>query len=175
MSYNRTLGWGEDEHSMRRIADIAVYDLEGALVLAVEVNSRPSVSTEWASRTARNMFAHGVIPHSPYFMLALPYSFYLWDNRKRPLLARTTQDDEAPKPDYLIDAARALAPYLDDSSYPLSDLSEQGLLLLIEAWLDDLINSDFTKESAPSDLHWLFDSGLYVAIKKGYLATESVL
>ena len=160
---------------MRRIADIAVHDLNGALVLAVEVKSRPSASVEWAARTARNMFAHGVLPDSPYFMLALPYGFYLWDNRKRPLLTRTAQDDDAPKPDYLIDAARALAPYLDDSAYSPLNLSKEGLVLLIEAWLDDLTDSDFTKETAPSDLRWLFDSGLYAAIKKGLLTTEAVL
>ena len=28
----------------------------------------------------RNMFAHGLMPTAPYFLLALPDAFYLWEN-----------------------------------------------------------------------------------------------
>jgi len=155
-------------------ADIAVYSPDGDLRLAVEVKARPGASRAWAASTLRNLLAHEALPKVPYFMLALPDRFYLW---KSPRFAPYGGHDlrDGIEPDYEIDTARALSHYLDGVRTPLHHLSGQGLELLVASWLSELMNSELTRETAPPDLRWLFDSGLYDAIKKGSVATEAVV
>lgn len=152
-----------------------VYATDGSLQLAVEVKSRPGASVEWAAQMVRNMAAHGALPEAPYFLLALPDFFYLWVNQGLSS-ADLLPGQESPEPAYKIDATRALSPYLDGSPVvELVGLSEQGLELLVAAWLTDLINSEISIETAPIELRPIFDSGLYDAIKKGSLATEALV
>lgn len=155
--------------------DIAVYSPDGDLRLAVEVKARPGASRLWAASTLRNLMVHGALPEVPYFMLALPDRFYLW---KHPRFAANGDRDPKPgdaEPEHEIDAARALSHYLESVMTPLHEMSEQGLELLVASWLSELMNTELSKESAPPDLRWLFDSGLYEAIKKGSVATEAVV
>ncbi len=160
---------------MRRITDIAVYSPAGTLSLAVEVKTRPGASRTWAASTLRNLIVHGALPDVPYFMLALPDRFYLW---KRPRSTASDAYDSSGygvEPDYEIDAARALSPYLESVRTPLNDMSERGLELLVASWLSELMNTELSRDTAPPDLRWLFDSGLYEVIKKGSVATEAVV
>lgn len=158
---------------MRR-SDIAVYGPDGTLQLIVEVKNRPGASSEWAARMLRNMVTHTEIPNAPYFMLALPDAFYLWKIRG-PLSQDLDITESGFKPDHKIDARRVLDPYLDGSLSQLTDISEQGLELVVASWLTDLLNSDLSREKVDSDLRWFFDSGLYDAIQRGFVATEAVL
>ncbi len=160
---------------MEKRADIAVYAPDGSLQLVVEVKNRPGASADWAARMFRNMTVHSAMPNTPFFMLALPDVFYLWDNRRSPFPHKPRSVEDGFSPDYEIDAVRALAPYLDEPSASLYDLSEQGLELLVASWLTSLLNSDLTRDTAGPELYWLFDSGFYDAAKKGSLATEAVL
>lgn len=161
---------------MARRTDIAVYSPDGVLRLAVEVKARAGASRAWAASTLRNLLVHGALPEVPYFMLALPDRFYLW---KAPHFAphgdRDFIPDRSIEPDYEIDAAGALSHYLDGVSTPLHDLSENSLELLVASWLSELLNSELSQETAPPELRWLFDSGLYDTIKKGSVATEAVV
>lgn len=159
---------------MVRRSDIAVYAPDGTLQLVVEVKNRPGASSDWAARMLRNMVAHTAIPNAPYFMLALPDAFYLWEIRG-PLSQDPRIIESGFKPDHKIDATRALGSYLDGSPSQLTDISEQGLELLVASWLTDLLNSDLAREKVDPDLYWFFDSGLYEAIHRGFLATEAVL
>ncbi len=62
---------------MEKRADIVVHGPDGSLQLVVEVKNRPDASADWAARMFRNMMAHSVMPNAPFFMLALPSTFYL--------------------------------------------------------------------------------------------------
>ena len=160
---------------MARRTDIAVYSPDGDLRLAVEVKALPNASKAWAASTLRNLIVHGALPEVPYFMLALPDHFYLW---KDPHFASYGDHDSLPdsiEPDHEANAGRVLSHYLNGVSTPLHDLSGHSLELLVASWLSELMNSELTRETAPPDLQWLFDSGLYDAIKKGSVATEAVV
>ncbi len=160
---------------MARRTDIAVYSPDGVLSLAVEVKARPRASKAWAASTLRNLIVHGALPEVPYFMLALSDRFYLW---KDPHFAPYGDRDLIPdgiEPDHEIDAARALSHYLESVRTPLDEISEKGLELLVASWLSELMNTELSREKAPPDMRWLFDSGLYDAIKKGSVATEAVV
>ena len=78
-------------------------------------------------------------------------------------------------PDYEIDSAPILAPYVNNATYSLETLSGYGFELIMASWLNDLVNSNLTRETAPPYLIWVFDSGLYDAIKNGSVKTDASL
>ena len=149
---------------MRR-ADVAVYSPDGNLQLVVEIKNRPGASAEWVTQMRRNLLVHAVIPLSPYFLLVLPDFFYLWTD--------AVSAQELAPPAYQMKAAEVLAPYLDPSSQALKDLSEYSLELLITSWLEDLVGTEFRRDSVGPHLQWLFDSGLYAAITHGSVTVEA--
>ena len=72
--------------------------------------------------------------------------------------------------DYKVRAREALTRYLDDMN--LEELSGPSFEILVSSWLNDLINSQITKEVTP-ELSWIFDSGLYESIRGGSVETET--
>lgn len=150
---------------MLRRADIAVYGPDDTLQLVVEVRSTPGASLESVIYARQNLLAQGLIPRSPYFLLALPDSFYLWKDN------RPSADDRPP--DYVIDAAEALAPYLAGTTLSLPTISKYGLELLVLAWLEDVVRRARSGDTSDAAYQWLFDSGLYQAIRDGAVVTEA--
>ncbi|MCI0438426.1 MAG: hypothetical protein L0177_04775 [Chloroflexi bacterium] len=143
--------------------DIAVYSPDGRIQLVVEIKTRKGVSDDWAAQLRRNLIVHSAIPRSKFFLLALPDYFYLW------------KEDYSPSvkpPDYKAKSKEMLRNYL--TTLDVQTLSEPGLELIVEAWLDDLINSELDKSSLGPEWNWLFDSGLYESIKRGSIVVESV-
>lgn len=149
---------------MLQMADIAVYGRDGALQLVVEVKGLSGVSPEWAAELRRNLLREELLPRSPFFLLALRDFFYLWTDAR-------PGGDERP-PEYVIDAAEALAPYVEGTSLSLTGLSSYGLDLLVLAWLHDLARLAQGGEGAPVAPGWLVESGLYQAIRNGSIVTE---
>jgi len=149
---------------MNQRADLAVYSPDERLQLIVEVKNKSGATTDWAARMRRNLFTHSEVPNAPFFLLALPDHFYLW--------ARRATLPEATPPDYEIDATPIVADYTDD---PKSYLSEYSLEMIVNSWLNNLVNSDLTRETAKPHEVWLFDSGLYDAIKAGSVKTEALV
>jgi hypothetical protein len=127
------------------------------------VKSKKDATDEWAAKMRRNLIVHGIMPHSGFFLLALPEYFYLWRHN--------TSIDPVPA-DYKVRAQEALGHYLD--AIDLEELSEESFELMVISWLEDLINSPVTKEATP-ELSWIFDSGLYDNIRGGSLETEAVM
>ena len=146
-------------------ADVAVYGSDGQLQLVVEVKARPGASAEWAIHLRRNLLSDAVIPLVPYFLLALPDCFYLWTDA-------ASVNHEA-KPDYQIEAAELLAPYVDQTIPPLDEISGYGLELIVASWLEGVVYADLQRETVGPNLQWLFDSGLYEAITHGSVAIEA--
>jgi hypothetical protein len=147
---------------MNQQADFAVYSPDERLQLIVEVKNKNGATADWAAHMRRNLFVHSAVPNAPFFLLALPDRFYLWTHA--PALP------EATPPDYEIDATAIVAGYTDS---PKLHLSEYSLELIVNSWLNNLINSDLTQETAGPHEKWLFDSGLYEAIKDGSVKTAA--
>lgn len=151
---------------MIRQADIAVFSPDERLQLVVEVKNKKEASSEWVTNMRRNLFAHSVVPDAPFFLLALPDRFYLWKNAN-PL--------DLTLPDYEIDPTPILRTYIDATGVYLNRLSEYGFELIINSWLNSLLNTNLTRENAEPHETWLFDSGLYEAIKHGSVKTEATV
>ena len=146
--------------------DIAVYSPDSRLQLVVEVKNKKGATAEWAVSMRRNLFAHSVVPYSPYFLVALPDHFYLWKNPISAIDIRL--------PDYGASSKPILEHHLHNS-FHLETMSEYGLEVVINSWLNRLVNANLTRETASPHEAWLFDSGLYDAIKNGYVKTEATV
>ena len=154
-----------ETHTIRRV-DIAVYSPDRKLQLVVEIKNKLGASAEWVTRMRHNLLTHSFIPHVPYFLLVLPDFFYLWTD--------TTSMNSLAKPDYKIEAAKILAPYLK-STRSLNNLSGYGLELLTISWLEDTVRTDLQRDLVDPNLQWLSDSGLYEAIAYGSVAIEDTV
>ncbi|WP_019500264.1 hypothetical protein [Pseudanabaena sp. PCC 6802] len=144
--------------------DIAGYDKNNQLVLIVEVKQKLRASSEWVTKLRRNMLAHGYFPQTSFFLLVTPDRFYLWKNAG--VLPEIIQ------PDYEIDATPILQPYADRTGVPIEHMSGRSLELIVEAWLDEIMRSDIPPAKLGSTQNWLFESGLYDAIKGGHAVLE---
>lgn len=147
-------------------ADISVFSPDDRLQLIVEVKNKQGASPDWAANMRRNLFAHSVVPTTPFFLLALPDHFYLW---------KDANPVNVVSPDYEIDPRPILRKYTDTHERHLNKLSEYGLELIINSWLNNLLDTDLTRENAEPHEKWLFDSGLYDAIKHGSVRTEATV
>ena len=147
-----------------KFVDIAVSDPEQKLQLVVEIKSKLGASAEWVIRMRRNLLAHSFMPNAPFFLLVLPDSLYLWTD--------ANLVDGTARPDYKIEATEVLAPYLK-SNQTVNDLSGYGLELLTISWLGNVIGNDMQRDSVNPNLKWLFDSGLYEAIRHGSVELEA--
>jgi hypothetical protein len=139
---------------MRQYADILAFDKNGQLALVVEVKNKRGTSSDWAAEMRRNLFAHGLLPNAPYFLLALPDTFYLWKNTDN------TSD--------------AVAPYFGSSDMTSNDLTGTSFDLIVTSWLNQVIRAQNTQELVNENQDWLISSGLYNQLAGGHLALEAV-
>jgi hypothetical protein len=150
---------------MLKAADIAVYSPDRELKLVVEVKGKTDATPQWAARMRRNLLAHSIIPPAPFFLLAAREHFYLWRNG-------TTVFD-AKLPDYVVDSRPIVAPYIKNTPIRLERMGDSSLQLIMTSWLSGLVNSKLSPESAEPAEKWIFDSGLYDAIKEGSVEPQS--
>lgn len=160
--------------------DAQVVDREGKTVLVAEAKSRFDTTGSWAAGTFRNLYAHGSLPDVPYFLLALPDAFYLWlEPSKKATRAfmegnRTVLGESKVAPDYSVPAWETVRPYLGHPGGREPDpheVSSYAMGMVLGAFLADVMNArNLTPENAPSELQWLFDSGLYDAMRGGSFA-----
>ncbi len=150
-----------------RRADVAVYSPNGKLQVIVEVKNKRGASPEWAMGVRRNLYAHSLLPDAPYFLLALPERFYLWDQSK--------PTDASAAPDYEISAESALADYIDDLPTFFQQLNEHSFEVVIASWLASVATATLTRETAQPHERWLLESGLYDAVKNGEINIEAAV
>ena len=150
-------------YALRPRTDLAVYSAEGRLQLVVEVRSRTGAPSDWAAEFRGNLLANGAIPDAPYFLMALPDHFYLWRD--------STRAAGDVLPDYEVDPAPLLSPYLDDELRLSGRLSNSGLHLAVSAWLRDLIWRVGDPTALAPEAPWLVDSGLYSAVRGGMVVS----
>jgi len=140
---------GED----RSFADFTVEKTGRGIQLLVEARKTPAPSPEWATRFLRNIFTK--IPPTEYFLLASQHHLYLW-HRPAP---------EPGSPDFEADTASELQTYLSRLNRPLDTLSKNSFEILIQAWLEDLVDGIVPESGNP----WLVDSGLADSVRNGYV------
>ncbi len=148
---------------MKPGADIVVYSPDGTVQLVVEVKSNKNADDNWAAKLRRNLLAHAAVPRSRFFLIALPRYFYLWRGKSARLVAVA---------DYKVPTVEVLGPYL--GGLDPDELGGESFRLLVRSWLTDLLNTRLTREAAGPELQWLFDSGLYEAIRDGSMETKAV-
>jgi hypothetical protein len=151
---------------MTKRANISVYGSNDNLQLVIAIKNQPDVSTDWAIQMRRNLLEHGLTQNAPYFLLAHPEKFYLWENSK-------SVSYEAP-PDYIIDAVEALTSYYNPLPRSFNEISHDYFDIFMDIWIRHLAKSQLNREEVGSGLAWLFDSGLYEIIKQGLLVIEII-
>ncbi|GAA6622209.1 hypothetical protein [Scytonema sp. NUACC26] len=147
--------------------DIAVYNKNGQLVLAVQVKGKLNTTVEWASQLRSNILAHGLYPKAPYFLMVFPDKFYLWANEDAQL--------DISEPTYAVDARPIIQPYLDRAGIAQEQkVSRQSLELIVVVWLSKIIYNELPLNKTDEPERWLVDSGLYAAISGGSFGREAV-
>ena len=142
--------------------DIASYDRDNKLVLAVEVKSKRNASPEWAAQLRRNILAHGTFPNAPYFLIAYPDRFYLWKN--------TPSNLESTPPTYSVDPGEIFKSYLKKSDIKIEELGAESLKLIVGSWLHIIMHTP--AEQLDISQHWLIDTDLHAAVLGGHLNHE---
>ncbi|GEM_PF-674354 len=152
------------ERGNDRGIDIAGYSSDKRMLLAVQVKTIRGTSPDWAVHFRRNLLSHPFLPDATYFLIVTPDAIYLWKNNAPPDAL----------PDYAIDGKEMLEAFANKLSLSLEGMSIYGFEMLVATWLQDLIFSDLSPETADPSLQWLFESGLYAAMKNGLVLLEEV-
>jgi hypothetical protein len=146
--------------------DIAAYDADGQIVLVVEIKKQLNTSRKWATMIRRNLYEHGFVPSVPYFLLATPDRFYLWE--------QLGQDEELAEPDYEIDPRRFLSKYIKGSSFTWKDLSHESFEIVVASWLHELLLFEDKVAMRSPGRKWLEGTGLLERIRDGQIAFDAV-
>ena len=150
---------------MKQYADILAYDRDGQLALIAEVKSKRGTSSDWAAKMRRNMFAHGLMPNAPYFLLALPDAFYLWKNNGRAA--------DVIEPTQSVDPDPFLRPYYKKSGLISTDLTGRSFELIVASWLNQVVQAKSPHELENTSQDWLINSGLFERLVGGHLELEA--
>ena len=150
---------------MRQYADILAFDKDGELALIAEVKNKWGTSDDWAAKMRRNMFAHRLMPRSPFFLLALPDVFYLWHDTDSTL--------EPVAPSLKVDPRSFLQPYYETSGSSLQDLTGRSFELVVTSWLNQVLSTESSQNLLGDDQKWLISSGLFSRLKGGHLTLEA--
>jgi hypothetical protein len=153
------------------LGDILVYNKKRQLVLIVVTANQKDKSSEWAAEYRHNLYVNAELPKTPFFVIALPDHFYLWKN---------ASDDGIVNPTYEMDPRFTLRSFLKNSGLSPDKLSRSSFELLVNGWFGMLRVVDGKMEicsrhpdwQLEQNKAWLFDSGLFEAVKKGNLTTR---
>lgn len=140
--------------------DIAVYSLDDQLKLIVEVKASAGLSEDWARRYRRNLFAHSLLPLSPFFMLVTHDQIFLWSG------------NEDTAPNHSSNTSAVLLPYFEYSSTSAADATSLSLQIATVSWLSDQIRRSNQNNDEFQVTQILLISGLYKEIRGGYIQTE---
>jgi hypothetical protein len=141
------------------LADIVIYDKHGQLAAIVEAKNVKGASKDWAIKLRRNLYAHGIWPKTPYFLLVLPDRLYIWKD--------ATNLPEIIEPDYEIDLTKLLKPYYDRLGMSADEMSHDSFELFLLAWLGEI-----ARASNGQNQDWLARTGLLETIKTGRITAE---
>jgi hypothetical protein len=148
---------------MSQSADIAAFDKNGQLALLAEVKNKRGTSREWANEMRRSIYEHARLPNAPYFLLALPDKFYLWQG--------TNGSSEAAPPMLEVDPTPFLRPYYQRLG--TSVLTGESFELLVAAWLNRVLIARSPEDLDSDNESWLVASGVFDRLAGGHLELET--
>lgn len=151
--------------AMKQYADILAFDRNGQLTLIAEVKSKRGTSSDWAAKMRRNMFAHGLMPTAPYFLLALQDAFYLWENNGG--------ESGIIEPTQRINPDSFLQPYYEKSGVAPTDLTGKSFELIVASWLNGVVQSRSPHQLKNGSQDWLVNSGLFERLVGGHVELET--
>ena len=154
-----------NEDKMKQYADILAFGRDGQLALIAEVKNKRGTSSDWAAKMRRNMFAHGLMPNAPFFLLALPDVFYLWNNKSSAL--------ELVEPTQTVDPRLFLQPYYETSGISSDNLTEISFGFIVTSWLNQVLGSRNPQNLLSGNQDWLVSSGLFDKLAGGHLELEA--
>jgi hypothetical protein len=152
---------------MSPTADFVAYSPNGQIALIAEAKGRTNTSRSWATQMRRNLLAHGTIPRSQFFLLALPDRLYLWKD--------VGNKSELVEPTYEADATPFFQPYYAAAKVSPEQLTGQSFELIVNFWLDELVRSGIAASATEPQKRFLEESGLLNAIQGGSLTVQSSL
>jgi len=155
-------------------ADMAVQGKDQHLQLLVEAKNKRGTSKIWAAKMRRNMYAHDLLPETPFFLLALPDKFYLWKDVG--LSTDLIEPDYEINPEPFLKAYYPKAYTMPNVTLALSDydISSEGFELIVSAWLHQILTVP-SVNLLPANMNWIVTSGLFDAIHNGYLKLEELV
>ncbi len=141
--------------------DISIYDKNDRLTVIGEVKRRSGLPVSWASRLRYNLLSENDVAKTDYFLIALLDHFYLWKGIDSPLKLRP--------PDFVGDTMPILDSYLQRTHLNYLTIAGEVYEEVVLWWLDDLISGVWS--AYPNDIRvsWIFDSGLFDAIRNGHM------
>jgi len=162
------------------LVDIAVYSQDNELQLIAEIRTRLGSSPDWAKEVYSKVTDAPFLSGIPYFLLALPDRFHLWQQEN------TREDWDSPY--FASEPRRFLEPYLTALSMEMGDISVSDpcefrdepysvmekhfhFQHIVGEWLTAVINSS-SEKNLPD---FLTRSGLYEKIVHGHVEVEAVL
>jgi hypothetical protein len=110
------------------------------------------------------MYAHGLLPSAPYFLLALPDAFYLWENSSR---------GSEVEPSQKVDPHTFLEPYYESTGVSPTNLTERSFELIVTSWLNQVLQANNPQEFFRDNQDWLVKSGLFDRLAGGHLELEA--
>lgn len=149
---------------MRNIVDLIAYDRDGQIVLIIEAKSKTGTSSTWAATMRRNLLAHGLMPKSKFFMLALPDRLYLWKD--------VDNKPEIIEPTYEIDSMPFFEPYYKLSALNPERLNGESFELIVSSWMNELIRFGISSSVPVEQRKQLLESGLLDVLNGGSIAIE---
>ncbi len=135
--------------------DIGVYDRNNRPILVAEIKGKRESSPQWAAELRRNLAAHASLADARYFLVVTPDRVYLWTRPAGTALAPA---------DLTFDAQVVFKPYFDLFREP-PNLTESALEILVDAWLDSLIEGYGRSKLSPDVRDHLEESGLLKALQ----------
>lgn len=152
---------------MTQYADILAFDRYGQLALIAEIKNKRGTSSEWAAKMRRNMFAHGLLPNAPFFLLALPDNFYLWKN--------TGINLNVVEPTQKVDPHPFLQPYYESFGISPDNLTGRSFEFIVTSWLNQVLRAKSPKDFFGGNQDWLVSSGLFDKLAGGRLEVEAAV
>lgn len=129
-------------------------------MLAVVKGIRPTAG-EWAARYRKNLLEDGALLKSRFLLIATAERMYFW--RQRDL----TPDEKLP--DFTLDGAQELKPYLEGIDISPEGLHGEPLRLTVFQWLLNLANTGELRAQGDPSLRWLSESGLLADLKTAHI------
>ena len=153
------------------IGDILVYDKKHQLVVTVVTMNHRGKPQNWAIKLRRNLYVNAKLPKTPFFVIAMPEHFYLW---------KDVEDEGEIVPTYEMVHRFTLQSFFKNSGLSVEELDRDTFELLTNAWFSFLqlahekmdICSQHPDWLLEKNQTWLFNSGLFEAIKNGKLITR---